>query len=116
MIITVSKKKEIVIFGMKGKFISPYIGKVLETVEQTLCDHTSYPKLVFDFKEITRIDCAGLGTLMKIFTQILPHGGKMAVINMNKNISNLTVMTQLSTVIECYKCQDDAITALLGDT
>ena len=114
MIITESKKEEIIIFRLKGKFISPNIGKVLETVEQTLCGRISYPKLVFDFKEITRIDCAGLGTLMKISAEVLSCGGRIAIINMNKHVKNITVMTKLSTVLECFKSENDAVTSLLG--
>lgn len=114
MIITVSKKKEIVIFRLKGKFISPNIRKVLETVDRTLCGRAAYPKLVFDFKEVTQIDGAGLGTLMKILAEILPRKGRIAVINMNKHVRSLTVMTQLSTVLECFKNENDAVTTLLG--
>ena len=114
MIITISEKENIVIFRLKGEFISPSIGKVLETVEQTLCGRISSPKLVFDFKKVTRIDAAGLGTLMKISAEILPCGGRIAVINMNKHVRDITIMTRLNTVLECYKCENDAVTALLG--
>ena len=114
MTITVSKKEDVIIFKLKGKFVSPNICKVLETVEQTLNGNTSIPKLVFDFKEITRIDCAGLGTLMRINSKILSRGGRIALINMNKHVRNITVMTQLSTVLDCCKCEDDAVTKLLG--
>ena len=114
MIITVTKKEEIVILRLKGRFITPSDRKVLETVEQTLRGRVSYSKIVFDFKEETLIDCAGLGALMKISTDILPRGGRLAIINMSKNIKNVTVMTQLSRVLECFKSENDAITTLLG--
>ena len=113
MKITVCEKEEVVIFRLKGRIISPGIKKVLETVEETLNGHASSPKLVFDFKEVTRIDCAGLGTLMKISSEIRPCGGKIAVINMNKQVRNLIVKTRLITVLECFKGKDDAVTALL---
>ena len=82
-------------------------------MEETLTGHASSLRLVFDFKEVTRIDGAGLGTLMKISSEILPRGGKIAVINMNKHVKSLIVMTRLTTVLECFKSEDDAITALL---
>ena len=116
MTITVSKKEEIVIFRLKGRFITPSNRIVLETVEQTLCGRVSYPKLVFDFKEVTLIDCAGLGTLMKISTDTMRRGGRTAVINMNEHIRKITVMTQLSTVLECFKSENDAVTTLLGQS
>ncbi len=113
MIIKVSKKEEIVIFRLKGRFITPNNRKVLETVERTICGRIPYPKLVFDFKEVTLIDCAGLGTLMKISTDILRRGGRLAIINMNEHIKKITVMTHLSTVFECFNCENDAVTTLL---
>lgn len=63
MMVTVSKNEGIVVFRLKGKFISLNIGKVMETVGQSLNGIALSPKLVFDFKEITRIDGAGLGHL-----------------------------------------------------
>ncbi len=113
MTITVSEKKEVVIFRLRGRIISPCIKKVLEAVEETLTRHDSSPRLVFDFKEVTQIDGAGLGTLMKVSSEIIPCGGKIAVINMNKHVRKLIVMTRLTTVLECFKSEDDAVTALL---
>ena len=111
--ITVCEKEEVVIFRLKGRVISPGVKKVLETVEETLAGHASSPRLVFDFKEVTRIDGAGLGTLVKISSEILPRGGKIAVINMNPHIRNLIVKTRLITVLKYFKSEDDAVTTLL---
>lgn len=113
MKITVCEKEEVVIFRLKGRVISPGIKKVLETVEETLTGHASPSKLVFDFKEVTRIDGAGLGTLMKIYTKIRPHGGKIGIINMNKHIRNVIVRTGLIAILKCFKSENDAVAALL---
>lgn len=113
MKITVCEKEEVVIFRLKGRIISPSIKKVLETVEETLTTLTSSPRLVFDFKEVTRIDGAGLGTLMKISSKIRPCGGKIAVINVNNHIRDLIVKTRLITVLKCFKSEADAVTVLL---
>ena len=93
--------------------ISPSVKKVLDTVEETLIQHVSPPRLVFDFREVSQIDGAGLGTLMKIYTKIRPRGAKIAVINMNKHIRNIIVSTRLIEVLKCFKSEDDAVSALL---
>ena len=85
--------------------ISPSTKKVLETVEAALAEHASPSKLVFDFKEVTRIDGAGLGMFMKIYTEILPRGGKIAVINISDHIRNVIVKTRLITILKCFKSQ-----------
>lgn len=113
MNITVFEKKEVVIFRLRGRVISPSIKKVLETVEETLIRHVSSPRLVFDFKEVSQIDGAGLGTLMKIYANIRPRGGKIAVINMNDHIRNIIVRTRLIAVLKCFKSEDDAVSAFL---
>ena len=93
--------------------ISPSIRQILETVEETLIRHVSSPRLVFDFREVSQIDGAGLGTLMKIYAKIRPRGGKIAVINMNKHIRKIIVSTRLIAVLKCFKSEDDAVSALL---
>lgn len=113
MKITVSEKEEVLIFRLEGRVISPSIKKVLETVEKTLTGHASSPRLVFDFREVTQIDGAGLGTLMEIYAGILPRGGKIAAINMNKHIRNVIVRTRVIAILECFKSENDAVAALL---
>ena len=112
MKITVCEKEEVVIFRLKGRVISPSIKKILETVEETLTGHTSSSRLVFDFREVTRIDGAGLGMFVKIYTKILPCDGKIAIINTNKHIRNVIVNTRLITVLKCFKSENDAVAAL----
>ena len=113
MKITVCEKEEVVIFRLKGRMISPSTKKVLETVEAALAEHASPSKLVFDFKEVTRIDGAGLGMLMKIHTEIFPCGGRIAVINIKKHIRNVIIRTGLIAVLKCFKSEDAAVAALL---
>lgn len=113
MKITVSEKKEIVIFRLKGRVIAPRTKRVLETVEETLIRHASSPRLVFDFREVSQIDGAGLGTLMKIYAEVRRCGGKIAVINMNKHIRNIIIRTRLIAILKCFKSEDDAVSALL---
>ena len=74
---------------------------------------SSPPKLVFDFKEGTRIDSSGLGAFMKTYSDIHPHGGKIAVINVNEYIKNFIITARLITIFKYFESEDDAITALL---
>ena len=113
MKITVCEKEEVVIFRLNGRVISPGIKKILATVEEILAGRASSPRFVFDFKEVTRIDGAGLGTLMKIYAEILPCGGKIAVININKHIRDVIVSTRLIAVLKCFESEDDAVAAML---
>ena len=112
MAITVSEKEGVLIFRLSGRIITPGIKEVSETVEEALTVHSSPPRLLFDFKEVTGMDSSGLGALMKIYSDIHPRGGKIAVINVNKHVKNLIVMARLITVFNNFDSEDDAVTAL----
>ena len=112
MAITVSEKEGIIIFKLSGRIISPGIKEVSETIEETLAAHVSPPRLVFDFKGVTGMDSSGLGALMKIYSDIHPCGGQIAVINVNKHVKNLIVMARLITVFKSFESEDDAVAAL----
>ena len=113
MAITVSEREGVLIFKLSGRMITPGIREISETVAATLHEVTAPPRLVFDFKEVTGMDSSGLGALMKVYSDIRPHGGKIAVINVNKHVKNLIVMARLITVFKSFENEDDAIAALL---
>ena len=113
MAITVSEKEGVLIFRLSGRIITPAVKEVSETVEEALAVHSSPPRLLFDFKEVTGMDSSGLGVLMKIYSEIHPQGGKIAVINVNKHVKNLIVMARLITVFKSFESEDDAVAALL---
>ena len=113
MAITVSEREGVVIFKLSGRMITPSIKEISETVAEALAESTSPPRLVFDFKDVTGMDSSGLGALMKIYSDIRPHDGKIAVINVNKHVKNLIVMARLITVFRSFENEDDAVAALL---
>ena len=115
MAITVSEKEGILIFRLSGRIITPGVKEVLDTIEEALASHSS-PRLVFDFEGVTGMDSSGLGALMKIYSEIQPRGGVIAVINVNKRVKDLIVMARLITVFKNFESEDDAVTALLRHT
>lgn len=72
------------------------------------------PKLVFDFKDVTGMDSSGLGALMRIYADIEPRGGSIAVINVNKHVKDLIVMARLITVFPDFENEDEAVWALVN--
>ena len=113
MVTAVSEKEGVIIFKLSGRIITPGVKEVSETIEETLAAHVSSSRLVFDFKAGTGMDSSGLGILMKIYSDIHPCGGRIAVINVNKHVKNLIVMARLITVFKNFESEDDAIAALL---
>ncbi len=113
MAITVSEREGVVIFRLTGRMIAPGVKEISEAVEAALVTQTSPPKFLFDFKEVTGMDSSGLGVLMKVYSDIHPRGGEIAVINVNKQVKNLIVMARLITVFNSFESEEEAIAALL---
>ena len=113
MAITVSEREGVVIVKLSGRIITPGFKEISETVAEALAGQPSPPRLVFDFKEVTAMDSSGLGALMKVYSDIHPHGGEIAVVNVNKHVKNLIVMARLITVFKSFENEDDAVAALL---
>lgn len=114
MRINVLEREGVVIFKLSGRIIAPDVNEITAIVEETLAPLTEPPKLVFDFKQVTGMDSSGLGAMMKIYAEIHPRGGKIAVINVSKHVKNLIVMARLITVFQNYDSEAEAIAALLA--
>ncbi len=109
-----SERDGVIIFKLNGRIISPDIDDITDTVQKVLSEIENPPKLVFDFKDVTSMDSSGLGALMKIYADVHPRGGTIAVINVNKHVKNLIVMARLITVFRNFESEDEAVWALLN--
>ena len=114
MAITQSERDGVFIFKLDGRIIAPDVQELTDVVQNILSQVNDSPKLVFDFKDVTSMDSSGLGSLMKIYADIHPRGGTIAVINVNKHVKNLIVMARLITVFRNFESEDEAIWALLN--
>ena len=113
MDINVLEREGVVIFKLSGRIIAPDVSKITAVITEALAELTEPPKLVFDFKKVIGMDSSGLGAMMKIYAEIHPRGGKIAVINVSKHVKNLIVMARLITVFQNYDSEAEAIAALV---
>ncbi len=114
MAIIQSEQDGVNIFKLEGRIMGPDIQELKDTVEKTLTQINETPKLVFDFKDVIGMDSSGLGVLMKIYADIYPLGGTIAVINVNKHVKNLIVMARLITVFRNFETEEEAVWSLLN--
>ena len=114
MAITQSEQDGVFIFKLQGRIMGPDIQDLNNTVQSVLAQVDDTPKLVFDFKDVIGMDSSGLGALMKIYADIHPRGGNIAVINVNKHVKNLIVMARLITVFRNFETEEEAVWALLN--
>lgn len=114
MAIIQSEQNGVHIFKLDGRIMGPDIEEIKDTVENAISQIDDTPRLVFDFKDVIGMDSSGLGVLMKIYADIHPLGGTIAVINVNKHVKNLIVMARLITVFRNFETEEEAVWSLLN--
>jgi len=81
--------------------------KLREAVEA--CLGKDRKKLIVDLAKVSFMDSSGVGELVGCFTTVANRGGKMKLLSLTKKIRDLLQITQLVTVFEVYKDENEAI-------
>ncbi len=66
-------------------------------------------KVLIDLSRVTKIDSAGLGQLMSCYSHLVRNQGTLKVLNPQPAIQNLLEMTGISTLIEAYQDEREAV-------
>jgi anti-sigma B factor antagonist len=66
-------------------------------------------KLVLDMKEVTRLDSAGIGTLVSKYLTARRGGGVIKLLHPTERTDHLMDITKLTTVFEIFHSEADAI-------
>jgi len=66
-------------------------------------------QLLLDLGGVSYVDSAGLGQLVQLHATTMHHGGRMKLLNLTKRLSDLLVVTRLSTVFDTFDSEDEAL-------
>jgi anti-anti-sigma factor len=66
-------------------------------------------KLVLDLKEVTRLDSAGIGTLVSKYLTARRAGGVIKILHPTERTDHLMGITKLTTVFEIFQSEPEAI-------
>ena len=69
-------------------------------------------KLILDFAGVEYLNSSAIGVLTVAHTAFGSRGGKMILCNVNKSISNIFLVTKLSTIFLTEETRNDAIHAI----
>ncbi len=69
----------------------------------------SYCNILLNLGDVRHIDSAGIGELMSCYTSVSNRGGKLKLLNLNKNVRNLLQITRLYTIFEVEDDEQRAI-------
>jgi anti-sigma B factor antagonist len=68
-----------------------------------------YQKLIIDLSGVTYINSTGIGVLVSAHTTYSKKGWHVKIVGVNKNISNIFVITKLTLVFEVHDSREEAI-------
>ncbi|MBP1655386.1 MAG: Anti-anti-sigma regulatory factor [Bacteroidetes bacterium] len=68
-----------------------------------------YQKLIIDLSGVTYINSTGIGVLVSAHTTYSKKGWHVKIAGVNKNISNIFVITKLTLVFEVHDTREEAI-------
>ena len=66
-------------------------------------------KLIVDLADVTYLNSSAIGTLVSGHTTYLNRQGKFILCNVNKSITNIFIVTKLSTIFTVADKREDAI-------
>jgi anti-sigma B factor antagonist len=66
-------------------------------------------KILLNLAGVPYIDSAGLGEVVRTYTTVTRQGGQLRLSNLTKRITDLLVITKLTTVFETFDSETDAL-------
>jgi anti-anti-sigma factor len=83
-----------------------------ESASQLVDDETRF--IVFDFSGVTMLTSAGLGILVRLYTRLRSHGGRLAIFGCIDKIREVIGIVMLTEVLKVCDTEDQAWAALEG--
>ena len=102
------KKNDIFTIDIDGPIKSGMEFDLADELEACLHD-SEVPKIVVDMKKVPFINSAALGIFLNIFKEVEKRNGRFGLCSISSDVDNLLEITKLSSVLEIFKNQEDAI-------
>jgi anti-sigma B factor antagonist len=98
----------VVILEPRGSLVGGDETDELKKSINTLLDQGNR-KLIIDLGNVEYLNSSAIGALVSAHTSYLNRQGKMVLCHVNKSITNVFVVTKLSTIFNSFDKRDDAI-------
>jgi anti-sigma B factor antagonist len=72
-------------------------------------------KLLINLAKVSYMDSSGLGEIISGYAQMQRVNGQMKLLNLNKRLNELMVITKLSTVFETFDSESAAVSSFAAD-
>ncbi|MEW6061571.1 MAG: STAS domain-containing protein [Bacteroidota bacterium] len=101
----------VVILEPKGSLVGGDETDELKQTVQKLLEGGNR-KLIIDLGDVEYLNSSAIGVLVSAHTSYLNRQGKLILCNVNKSITNVFVVTKLSTIFNTAEGREDAIYAI----
>lgn len=68
-----------------------------------------HDRIVMDLRRVRYVDSPGLGEMVHCAAAVRTRGGALKLLNVNRRLSDLLIVTKLLTVFDCFDRDEDAI-------
>jgi len=99
---------DITILQLKGQMVLDDGDIPLRKDIDSLIEH-GHVNLVFDMRDISRLDSAGIGTLVSSYLATHRHGGTVKLLHVPPRAGTLLKISHLDDVFEIYDTEDAAM-------
>jgi len=99
---------EITILDLQGEILIGEGDVELRRAVQELMEQGK-TKILINLAKVPYIDSAGIGELVHCHTTVVKRGGQIKLLNLTKKIREIFTITRLSTVLDCYDNEIEAI-------
>jgi anti-sigma B factor antagonist len=111
MAVRVEQTGEVAIVAPEGNFFG---GKETDELDRALkaLMASENKKMVLDLAKVSHLNSIAIGILVGAYTNYQKRGGRIILVNVDRRIQNVFVVTKLSLVFEIAESRQEALKAL----
>ena len=76
--------------------------------------HQGKKNVLLNLAQVSYVDSAGLGALVRAYTTVAREGGSLKLANVTKKLQDLLSITKLLTVFETFDSEDEGLRSYKG--
>jgi len=107
------EKEGIAILDLKGRLVVGDASLLREKVNEEAASGKT--NVILNLADVDYIDSTGLGTMVICYTSLQKAGGALKLYNLNRRNIELLLLTKLSTIIELFGAEQEAINSFFPE-
>ena len=103
----------VIIIGPHGKIVGPKVVELREAISPEIKAFDT-PLILINLEHTTAMSSSGLGVLIQAYKNVQQKKGRIGIIHISRHISNLLVLSRLTSLLEHFEDEAEAVAALSG--